>query len=541
MKRPSLQSLKPHLVFVGAWTLLNLVLNLRYPGSELPLWYLLPSLDTVLLFSLFGLAQWSGRRVPRAVLIGLVVFLCFVRLMRLGDGLQDAYYSQSFSLYDLPQAPELVRFAWSSLPWWKFWPLMLACLAGTAALALGTYWALGVAVRYVADRRRFWVFAGITLVAFLIGLPISKNRRHKELFSGGLAASFLPRLQREAVFILNLSRYRDERGASIARVQRELARLPQDLAKLGGADVHLILLESYGRTVVDRPDYRARLAPVFEAVEAELGGLGFGFASGFLESSTYGGRSWLAHATLGTAVRTPDQLQYDLVIASKPKTMAQFFRRAGYRTVLVQPGTARPWPKGEFYGFHRMYFAWHFDYAGPEYAWVAMPDQYVLDFVRRRELARRRGPLFMQYVLISSHAPWSDLPTLVEDWDAIGDGAIFHTHPTLRFPIEWPDFSNASGAYIESIAYEFQVLKDFIRRFIADGALVIVVGDHQPVWDVNGGSTSRGVPIHVLSRNAALVAPFLARGYAPGMWPAGKSRGMETFLPDLLRDFSTPR
>jgi hypothetical protein len=24
------------------------------------------------------------------------------------------------------------------------------------------------------------------------------------------------------------------------------------------------------------------------------------------------------------------------------------------------------------------------------------------------------------------------------------------------------------------------------------------------------------------------------------MWPAGKTRGMETFLPDLLRDFSTP-
>ena len=32
-----------------------------------------------------------------------------------------------------------------------------------------------------------------------------------------------------------------------------------------------------------------------------------------------------------------------------------------------------------------------------------------------------------------------------------------------------------------------------------------------------------------------------ARGYVPGMWPHGKTppRGLEHFLPDLLRDFST--
>jgi hypothetical protein len=42
-----------------------------------------------------------------------------VRLVRFGDGFQQRYYAQSFNLYsDLKLAPELVRFARSTLRWW---------------------------------------------------------------------------------------------------------------------------------------------------------------------------------------------------------------------------------------------------------------------------------------------------------------------------------------------------------------------------------------------------------------------------------------
>ena len=70
---------------------------------------------------------------------------------------------------------------------------------------------------------------------------------------------------------------------------------------------------------------------------------------------------------------------------------------------------------------------------------------------------------------------------------------------------------------------------------------MIVLGDHQPVAEVTRFSGSSAVPIHVWSRNPALVAPFRARGYTPGLRPArgAPPRGMETFLPDLLADFST--
>ena len=49
--------------------------------------------------------------------------------------------------------------------------------------------------------------------------------------------------------------------------------------------------------------------------------------------------------------------------------------------------------------------------------------------------------------------------------------------------------------------------------------------------------------MHVISRNAAFVERFVARGYTPGMLPLHrtKARPLERFLPDFLADFSTPR
>jgi hypothetical protein len=89
--------------------------------------------------------------------------------------------------------------------------------------------------------------------------------------------------------------------------------------------------------------------------------------------------------------------------------------------------------------------------------------------------------------------------------------------------------------------YDFEVLKRFVAQFLNDDSLVVVLGDHQPVIEVSGNDTDLGVPVHVFSRAPELVAPFVQRGYVDGLWPRGSGtpRAMDTFLPDLLRDFST--
>jgi len=223
---------------------------------------------------------------------------------------------------------------------------------------------------------------------------------------------------------------------------------------------------------------------------------------------------------------------------ARPRTIARIAHEAGYKTILVQPNTNRQSRGADFYDYDESLMFWNFDYVGPPFAWATMPDQYVLDFTRRRVLENEKGPLFVSYVLVSSHAPWSHVPVLVEDWSAIGNGDIYRRLPVHRANTNWPDFSNASDPYLTSILYDLQVLGDYITRFVKDDSLVIVLGDHQPVTELTDDSPSWAVPVHVISKNASFIKPFIGRGYVPGMVPGETSAPMESFLADFLRDFS---
>lgn len=531
----------PTLTFFAVWAFLNAVVNVHYPGGEPAFWYLIPSSDIVMFLAYFAFFAQSKWRVPTVVRVLLVTFLLLVRLIRIGDGIQARYFSQRFNVYsDLPLIAEGIRFAHSTLAAWKFWLLLILIVGGLCVLVVASYRALVFVERHFTDRRHVWEFGAVTALFLALSL-VRHDPHYRELYLGGFGASAFPRLRYEVKFLLNVYGYKTENLKAIADVQEELRRTPSNLARLDHRNVFLFLIESYGATVFGRPFLRDRVRPVLEEFEAELGRRGFSMASGELRSPTYGGRSWLAQMTLATGVRTESQLQYELVFTRQPKPIAAFFHEAGYRTVVVQPGTTRAWPKGELFRFDQHYYARQFDYAGPSFAWAPMPDQYVLDFTRRRELANHPGPTFVEYVLVSSHAPWSNQPALVDEWDRIGNGAIYRHLDNPHYPIEWPYFQNASGAYINSIIYDFEVLKRYFAEYVRDDTLIILIGDHQPVSEITEHSSSFAVPIHVLCRDGRLLEPFRNRGYAPGMWPrrAGAPEPMERFMIDFLRDFST--
>jgi hypothetical protein len=532
------------LIFVACTALLDAMVNVRYPSQEPSFWWLIPSTDIAIIYVFFAMMGRLRETVPRWAFFVLTGWLFVVRILRFGDGIQQRYFEQQFTLYtDLPLLPEAVRFVWSTRTFWQFSLGLVGVLIGIVALAYASFQGLRAAERYLRSTDQLYIAAGLFGVCYLANTATPPAPGTEEFYSGGFAAGIFPRIQREAEFIANVRSEKAAQSQRIADTERMIAELPSDLAKLKRADVHLILVESYGRCTFELPAHVRDTRAVFDAFESELTKQGFTIATGILNSSTYGGRSWLAHATLNTAVPTTNQFEYDLVLAKRPKPLARFFRDAGYRTVLIQPGTTRESPQGDIYGFEHKYYSWNFDYQGPEFGWATMADQYVLDFVRRRELAAKKQPLFIEYALVTSHAPWNAIPSIVPDWSRIGNGKIFGELPIQRFPIEWPRFENAGYAYAKTIIYDFDVLRRFIGQFITDGALVVVMGDHQPVWEVNGGSAEFGVPVHVLSRDAELVRPFLARGYVPGIRPqlANYNEGLEKFYPYLLLDFSTPK
>jgi len=86
------------------------------------------------------------------------------------------------------------------------------------------------------------------------------------------------------------------------------------------------------------------------------------------------------------------------------------------------------------------------------------------------------------------------------------------------------------------------VLGDFVATRIAEGSLVIVLGDEQPPAFISGEKQPWTVPIYALSKDPDLLAPFVALGYRPGAAPEQTApwRGTESFLPDFLDAFSTP-
>ncbi len=507
---------------------------LRFP-EQVDWWtYLMPSLDVVALLVVFVLLGAWGKRLPRVLNWGLLGFFVLSITLRLADGVEQGAFLRYFILsLDLPLVPEFVRLFYATVPPPLFAVACLALAALFVGLTVALRFAFEVARVELALPARASAFCGFVSVFALLAvfhppMPV-------------LQPSMLLRWIAEAQGTLDLPTYRASQQARIESVGRALDARPHDLQKLHGQNVYVFLIESYGQSVLDRPELFTRVAPEYRRTERDLSAAGFQIASRVVDSPVYGGRSWLAQTTLLTGVPTRDQLQFELLRQAEPRTLAQVFSAAGYRTVLAQPGTVRADSRRDLLQFDRHYVASDLDYHGPRYGWATMPDQFVLDAVRRRELSGSPArPLFLTYALVSSHVRWSKLPPVVDDWATLGDGSLFNTLPTTEYATSWLVLSAASAAYADSIVYDLDVLRRYLLEFVTDDSLVIILGDHQPHADVTRHGPSPGVPVHVLSRNAAFIAPFRARGYTPGMVSdeALPHPGLDSLLPDLVADLS---
>ncbi|HHQ49464.1 MAG TPA: sulfatase, partial [Acidobacteria bacterium] len=262
------------------------------------------------------------------------------------------------------------------------------------------------------------------------------------------------------------------RAAELARLRRELARDPllerlpgPPLAGLDGVDVLVLFVESYGMRALEREPFRTPVRARLQALEAALAARGFAALSGRLLSPTVGGQSWLAHATLLSGVRIGDQAAYELLLASRRRSLARLFAAAGHRTVLLAPAILRPWPEARFYGFARIYVAADFAYAGPRPGWVTVPDQFTLHVLARRELEPRpRPPVFATVALISSHSPFAPVPRILP-WRALESGGAFARALEDAPPpaAVWRSVAAIRRAYAKALSYALASVTAFLR------------------------------------------------------------------------------
>jgi phosphatidylglycerophosphate synthase len=339
-----------------------------------------------------------------------------------------------------------------------------------------------------------------------------------------------------------------DRAVFADELQRDRFRdTPGDrlLTGLRGKDVIVAFVESYGvvglQDSVVSPRVDAALAEGTERLQAA----GFHARSAFLTSPTFGGASWLAHSTLQSGVWVNRQWRYDQLVASDRLTLSQAFERAGWRTVDDVPANNRDWPQRSFYGYDKVYDQRNLGYLGPTFAYAPMPDQYVLLALQRLELAKHdRRPLFAEVDMVSSHAPWTRIPELI-DWDDVGNGSVFDSMPVDQIATAtlWGDHDRVRGAYGRSIEYSLNALYSFVQRYGDDDLVLVVLGDHQPSTIVTGlhPELSHDVPISVVAHDPAVLDKIAGWGWEDGLRPSPQAPvwPMSAFRDRFLTAFGT--
>ncbi|NIV61347.1 MAG: hypothetical protein GWN52_09465, partial [Gemmatimonadetes bacterium] len=122
-----------------------------------------------------------------------------------------------------------------------------------------------------------------------------------------------------------------------SRATSSWAEAPGLLRGLGGSDVVMAFIESYGMTALEDPRYAPVVRPSLEAMEAVAAEAGLHLATGLLVAPSQGGQSWLGHGSVLSGLWLENQLRYDLLLASDRGTLVDDFEAAGYRTVAVMP------------------------------------------------------------------------------------------------------------------------------------------------------------------------------------------------------------
>ncbi|MEU1811166.1 alkaline phosphatase family protein [Micromonospora aurantiaca (nom. illeg.)] len=305
------------------------------------------------------------------------------------------------------------------------------------------------------------------------------------------------------------------------------------LTALRGKDVLFTFVESYGRVALEDPDLAPEVDAVLDEGTRQLRAAGYGSRSAFLTSSTTGGGSWLAHATLMSGIRADNQLRYTNLVRSDHLTLNGAFKRAGWRTTLVMPALTRAWPEADFFSPDQVYGAKELGYRGPLFSFSSPPDQYTLSTFQRRERGPGHAPVMAEIPLLSSHIPWTPVPPMV-DWDDVGDGSVYKGTARADRSAE-----GTREAYRQSVVYTLRTLISYVQRYGDENLVLVFLGDHQPARAVTGEGAGKDVPITVVAKDPAVLDRIAGWGWQDGLNPDPQAPvwPMESFRDRFLRAF----
>lgn len=492
---------------------------------------------------LLAVVHLRGALSGRMLTLLALGYLALV-LGRYLDVTAPSLFGREVNLYwDGAQIPRFLWVTAQELPGW------ISIGAVTAALLFlwGLYrllrWAMAttstLAVPYALRTRWTWLLTAIAVVL------VMANHAGVQATWPFISKPVIPTYWRQAqILVTALSPRRLEQAlppSTLLQVALNDAA-PHALAGLRGRDVYLIFMESYGAVTYDNPLAVAALDVARQRFAADIAAGGRQVVSAFLRSPTYGGASDLAHLSLLSGIELSDPLRHDLLLTTTRPTLTTLFHAQGYQTFGLYPGLAWEWPEHAFYGFDELKERRSLGYRGPSLGYWSVPDQYTMArFEQQHPRTLVTPPRFLFFSTITCHFPFSPVPPYQPDWQRVLSDEPFEADDVARAMAEPTHWLDMFPDYVRMIEYTYRWLGGFLRQPEPRETVFILLGDHQPTANISGEGAPWDVPVHIVSRDPALLKRFVEQGFHPGLNPPRQPLGgLHDLTAMLLRAFAQP-
>jgi len=311
-------------------------------------------------------------------------------------------------------------------------------------------------------------------------------------------------------------------------------------------NIYLLFIESYGTVATESKALKDNYLTQISSLSKRLEDKGYHAASTYSLSPVKGGRSWFAFSSFMSGLKVENQIQYNDLIQKHYDypNMVSYFNHQGYQTYRlstmsnVNADSLIPYARtNRYWGFDEWWTYQDFNYEGYHYdALGGIPDQYALGYFRDIISTNTEKPSFLFYITMASHMPWFEPPPILKDWRAFNQ-----IHSDKPADISGTDLDR----YEQSIAYEMELMTQFIESAPDSNSIFILIGDHQPpgmehmVYDKTPDAAT---PLHVISQDSTFVNRFRLDGFQKGLkvdLESVKYLGHEDFYGLLLKHLET--
>jgi phosphoglycerol transferase MdoB-like AlkP superfamily enzyme len=524
----------PNLVFWVSFGLLNLLLFLPAFLMEVENATLLPGLAGV-----EHLLVWRGNLDPMRLSLELTLLgalwltVRWVRRRAVGYGIAVLYLlTFAYYVYEaivlsvfLVEPNFYSQYYWASdgLPflaqhleagWWLYAAAALGVVAGAALMfTLVRLWLRSGAAPRIHSTTRvvMLLLAGYSL---FVAVRYQFYTAQQEMVVSSIGYKLQENLAASVKLQADVAGF-DDRGVRAAYDYSayQLARKP---------DIYFIFVESYGSVLYKRPDYLLSYTALLDELNATLTEAGWHTTSALSKSTTWGGGSWMAYTSTLLGLRIDNHPQYlallDTVQVESFPSLGRTLANQGYHHVWLSAMSEnlgeRTWAKYlRLNGADELIRNRDLGYVGPQYGWgPSPPDQYVLNYTQEQLAQRVDQPLFLFTITQNSHYPWTPQPELVEDWRTLNQVQP----PVAEIDPDSIEHSEKRQNYLSAIENQLRILTDFMLRHGDENSIFVLIGDHQPP-QVSRRADGWETPVHIVSRDADLIAAFAEYGFGPGL------------------------